>query len=382
MGTVHIIGSGISGLSAATALAEKRIPVKLYEASAHAGGRCRSSRDAVFGTIDHGLHLVDARDRELGKYLVRIQSAASLQRVDALAYPAAPLLDYAPILRGLCLPRAAADASLSYGNVLRDAWLKPLARVFFASPPEQLPMRSLRQLFRRHAPRMLSQPLQEGLVQPALDYLDQYGGSVYFSHALIRLERTGQALKALSFARKKIELMPDDLVILATPPAFTQTLLPELAMPQQSHPAITVHFECEHRETESVAYPVDAPIDILRYRPGQISASIRLADPCWHSDPALVAQRLWRAIQKRHSYLRDMAMPRYAIWREKRAGHAVADIPPVPHDHGQLLLAGDWITPSRPATLEQAAASGHRAAALAMERLPKTPPRQQPFYLN
>ncbi len=59
MKTVHVIGAGLAGLSAATALAAKGTRVALYEAAPQAGGRCRSYFDPVLGqTIDNGNHFV------------------------------------------------------------------------------------------------------------------------------------------------------------------------------------------------------------------------------------------------------------------------------------------------------------------------------------
>ena len=54
---VHIIGAGISGLSAAVRLANAGFKVHLHEATQQAGGRCRSYFDAATNlTIDNGNH--------------------------------------------------------------------------------------------------------------------------------------------------------------------------------------------------------------------------------------------------------------------------------------------------------------------------------------
>ena len=53
--TVHIIGAGISGLSAAVRLANGNFKVHVHEATQQAGGRCRSYYDAATNlTIDNG----------------------------------------------------------------------------------------------------------------------------------------------------------------------------------------------------------------------------------------------------------------------------------------------------------------------------------------
>ena len=58
-GTVHIIGAGLAGLSAAVRLLSRGTQVVVHEATAFAGGRCRSYHDAAVGmTIDNGNHLL------------------------------------------------------------------------------------------------------------------------------------------------------------------------------------------------------------------------------------------------------------------------------------------------------------------------------------
>jgi len=58
-GIVTIVGAGLSGLSAAVALAAQGIRVEVLEATSAAGGRCRSYYDPqVDQIIDNGNHLI------------------------------------------------------------------------------------------------------------------------------------------------------------------------------------------------------------------------------------------------------------------------------------------------------------------------------------
>ena len=69
-GTVHIIGAGLAGLSAAVALTARGRTVAVHEATAFAGGRCRSYHDASVGmTIDNGNHLLLSGNRAALDYL-------------------------------------------------------------------------------------------------------------------------------------------------------------------------------------------------------------------------------------------------------------------------------------------------------------------------
>ena len=68
--TVHIIGAGLAGLSAAARLAAMGERVAVYEATGQAGGRCRSYHDpALDMMIDNGNHLVLSGNRAALGYL-------------------------------------------------------------------------------------------------------------------------------------------------------------------------------------------------------------------------------------------------------------------------------------------------------------------------
>ena len=77
--TVHIIGAGISGLSAAVRLANAGYKVAVHEATQQAGGRCRSYFDAATNlTIDNGNHLLLSGNRHALSYARSIGTEAGL----------------------------------------------------------------------------------------------------------------------------------------------------------------------------------------------------------------------------------------------------------------------------------------------------------------
>ena len=77
--TVHIIGAGISGLSAAVRLTNAGHKVHVHEATQQAGGRCRSYFDAATNlTIDNGNHLLLSGNRHALAYAKSIGTEAGL----------------------------------------------------------------------------------------------------------------------------------------------------------------------------------------------------------------------------------------------------------------------------------------------------------------
>src|ERR1700738_4537003 len=91
-GTVHIIGAGLAGLSAAVRLLSRGRQVVVHEATAFAGGRCRSYHDAAVGmTIDNGNHLLLSGNHAALAYLRDIGAA------DRLPVPPAAAFDFIDI---------------------------------------------------------------------------------------------------------------------------------------------------------------------------------------------------------------------------------------------------------------------------------------------
>src|SRR5262245_29085376 len=80
--TIHIIGAGLAGLSAAVELTSHGHAVMVHEATTVAGGRCRSYYDNSVGmTIDNGNHLLLSGNRAALAY------ARAIGAEDRLAGP-------------------------------------------------------------------------------------------------------------------------------------------------------------------------------------------------------------------------------------------------------------------------------------------------------
>src|SRR5580692_3721640 len=85
---VHIIGAGLAGLSAALKLSARGDDVVVHEATAFAGGRCRSYHDASLGmTIDNGNHLLLSGNRAALDYLRDIGGTDRLAGPDHAEFP-------------------------------------------------------------------------------------------------------------------------------------------------------------------------------------------------------------------------------------------------------------------------------------------------------
>jgi phytoene dehydrogenase-like protein len=77
--TIHVIGAGLAGLSAAVRLASAGHRVVVHESARHAGGRCRSYFEPALGlTIDNGNHLLLSGNHAAMEFLKTIGSESKL----------------------------------------------------------------------------------------------------------------------------------------------------------------------------------------------------------------------------------------------------------------------------------------------------------------
>src|SRR5215218_8798928 len=90
--TAHIIGAGISGLSAAVRLANAGYLVRVHEATQTTGGRCRSYFDTATNLmIDNGNHLLLSGNHHALAYARSIGTVAGLVGPQRAQFPFADL---------------------------------------------------------------------------------------------------------------------------------------------------------------------------------------------------------------------------------------------------------------------------------------------------
>ncbi|MEL7488656.1 MAG: oleate hydratase, partial [Pseudomonadota bacterium] len=88
MAHTYIIGAGLSGLAAATHLAQQGRAVTVFESAGQAGGRCRSFHDRTLDrVIDNGNHLIMSGNKAALRFLDRIGSKEPLTGPQFAAYP-------------------------------------------------------------------------------------------------------------------------------------------------------------------------------------------------------------------------------------------------------------------------------------------------------
>ena len=407
--TIHIIGAGLAGLSAALKLSARGERVIVHEATAFAGGRCRSYHDATLGmTIDNGNHLLLSgnhaaldylRDIGMADRLVGPQAAefsfvdvASGQRWtlrindgrlpwwifdSARRLPGTRAVDYVPLARLLwARPGKSVGETIPCKGLLYQRLVEPLLLAALnIDPPHgsaKLASAVIRETIaaggRSCRPLVARDGLGSTLIEPALACLQRRGAMVRLEHQLRALRFAAERIEALDFGKETVVLTADDAVILAVPPYAATALIRDLEGPTEFRAIVNAHFRTEPPpDAPPILGVLNGTVQWIFSFPGRVSITISAGDELIDSPREELAKTIWGDVARATGL--PPALPPWQIVRERRATFAAtpaqeARRPGAKTRWRNLVLAGDWTNTGLPATIEGAIRSGNRAAAL------------------
>lgn len=407
--TVHVIGAGMAGLAAAVRLLQRRTPVTLWEAAAHAGGRVRSLDCPALGrTIDNGTHLLLSGNFSARDYLKAI---GATDRMPVAAEAVFPFVDFRDGRRwtvrpgGLPLPlwllsrsRRVPGASfreywrlrkllqagsgdtvadcLGTTGALVDRFWTPLTHAVMNADPSEAAARplveALGETFLRGGkacrPMLARKSLDDALVDPAVRFIEKAKGDIRFGQRLTRLIVLENRVHALAFGDDVVELKADDGVVLALPPWALAKVWPGTALPTETRAIVNAHYRVEglSSETSAMTGVAGGTVHWVAVRGDVVSVTISAADSLLSTPSAALAARLWPEVAQVLGR-GEGTLPPYRVIKERRATplQSPAMQPMRPHPRtglGNVILAGDWTATGLPATIEGAIRSGFSAA--------------------
>ncbi|HWZ38873.1 MAG TPA: hydroxysqualene dehydroxylase HpnE [Bradyrhizobium sp.] len=408
--TVHIIGAGISGLSAAVRLANAGHNVQVHEATQQAGGRCRSYFDAATNlTIDNGNHLLLSGNHHALAYARSIGTEAGLvgpklaqfafvdistgQRWlldlgdsklplwvldDDRRVPDTGVLDYlalAPLVWASTRKKVG-DAIRCEGTLYQRLVQPLLLAALNVDPPEgsaglagAIVRETLLAGGQACRPLIARDGLSSVLVEPAIKLLQEKGADVRMSHELRELVMAGERVTELKFgADDTIAIGPDDAVVVAVPPRAAASLLPAVKAPTKFRAIVNAHFRFDPpANAPPILGVVGGLVEWLFAFPQRLSVTISNGDRLVDMPREELANAIWQDVCKAAGVTGDL--PPWQIVRERRATFEATPEqnelrPGAVTSFKNLFLAGDWTDTGLPATIEGSVRSGDRAADL------------------
>lgn len=406
--TVHIVGAGLAGLSAAVDLTDHPFNIYIHEAAGHGGGRCRSYHDAELGClIDNGNHLLLSGNWAVNDYLEIIGAADQLTGPDRAEFsfidlssgerwslkpnkgkfpwwlfrastriPGTNISDY---LKGYRLSKAAPDKTiqdlLADTGLLYERFWEPLAVSVLNTECDKaqgaLLWPVLQETFAAgeaaYRPRVAKEGLSETFVSPAIDYLKAKGVTVTFNRRLRKIDVEDGEVTRLVFTDGAVDLAKGDRVILAVPAPVAGALIEGLTVPGDMRAIVNAHFRLPE--------PLNAPFmtgliggvgDWVFVRGDIASVTVSAADDLASQPADDIVRILWAEVAKALSLDADKRPPCRVV-KEKRATFAqtpdnIARRPKTQTKYRNLVLAGDWVDNGLPATIEGTIRTGLAAA--------------------
>jgi squalene-associated FAD-dependent desaturase len=413
----HIIGAGISGLTAAVRLANEFYEVHVHEATQQAGGRCRSYYDAATDiVIDNGNHLLLSGNHHARAYARSIGTEAGLvgpERAqfhfvdlrddkrwlldlgngriptwlfdEARRVPDTKFGDYAALAP---LIWAGTDTlvgdSIPCKGTLYERLVQPLLLAALnVDPPKGsagLAGAIVRETLLAGGQACRALIARDGLsavlVDPAIKLLHEKGATVNFGHELRQVLMAGENITTLEFGDDAITLAPNDAVVLAVPPRAASSILLGLKTPTKFCAIVNAHFRFDPPHSmPPMMGVIGGLIEWLFAFDKRLSITISGADRLVNAPREELARDIWRDICKAVPLSKEVAegpLPPWQIVRERRATFEAtpeqnAMRPGAVTEWKNLFLAGDWTDTGLPATIEGSVRSGDKAADLVLK---------------
>ena len=409
-GTIYIVGAGLAGLSAAVSCILKGYKVQVFEATNHAGGRCRSYKDKILDrTINNGNHLILSGNLGVKKFLSNLDIADNFQTMDPVLFnfydiiknerwslqpssgripwwilnpsrriPGTSLGDYLTLLKFKYAKDKTIGALVNPSRPIFERLWQPLSQAVLNTDAYEgsaaliwtMLSKTLLKGSDASRPMLTRAGLSASLIDPAISFLTANKSDIQFSMKLQSVSKNTNKLKTINFNKRAITLKTNDAVIFALPPNIISSLIPDIITPKDTNAIVNVHFRLDERPT----LPNDAPFigiiggvaQWLFKHDDVYSVTVSAADKFSNKSNEEIAKIIWKEVAKVIDNNREK-LPLFRIIREKRATFAqtpeeIKRRPDSRTNWKNLYLAGDWTNTGLPATIESAIVSGQKVA--------------------
>ncbi|MCB2106451.1 MAG: FAD-dependent oxidoreductase [Rhodobacteraceae bacterium] len=407
--TVHIIGGGLAGLAAALKCSERGERVKIYESAPMLGGRCRTFFDPTLGCdIDNGTHVVMPANRAVMTYLGMIGARETLiaqpsdriemfdmltERVIALRPSSVwnpfwlfmndrrpPSVSAMDLIAGFMLawanPRQTADTALQSSAAAKyqlwDPFCTAVLNARLGQADARLFGKSVASLLASwHGPpipHFADETLAASFIRPAVRLLGSRNAEIALTAPVTGMKIANGRVSEISVNDMAQPVAAGDRVISTVPP-WTPLIAPYLPESMRSWPVsaiVNVHYKVAHELPGQFKGVLGSSGQWILVRRGIVSVTASAAGRWLETSAEEIGTVWWPGVAAALGLPAD-AVPKFRVVKERRAtlmhgpgiDAARASLPKIATN---FAVAGDWIRPGLPCSLEAAVQSGFAAA--------------------
>lgn len=383
----------MAGLATAVGCIVRGLPIAIYEAAPRFGGRCATFLDNELGVeVDNGTHVVVSANTSTMRYLAMTGGLASLVAARSgrisirdlrtgNSFSAMSRLSWrdgvAMLRLALSWPGSPALRALSASRAVPGFW-EPLCTATLNTPlrdaDARLLWRTVRRMFVRTregpVPLLPATSLAATYVDPAVAWLKAQGAALHTNVMVTEGEVDSGRVTRLIARDRAVDIGAKDAVVLAVP--FWSPLLEGIGIdPTQfaASPIVNVTFRLTGAPAADISLTglIGGTSQWLMVRQRTATVTVSAADDLIERSGDEIAAEIWREVAQvlDHS---PTDRPPFRVIKERRATlrhtAAMQRLRPGPKTSWQnVTLAGDWVSPALPCTIESAIASGFAAAA-------------------
>ena len=408
--SIHIIGSGLAGLSSAIHLLKKNRKINIYEASTIFGGRCRSYKERDFKCVlDNGNHLIIKAYKNTFKYIKEINAEKELITNSDTLYH---FIDISKSTKWTVRPYTfifpwwvfinsyrPADVSffdfiksmkiffarnnqtvcdvLDSNSLIYKRFWKPFTIAVLNTHPKEASAKLLCKVVKKTLffnnplkPFAVKESLNNSLIKPAIKKIIEKGGNVKSNMRLKKIIFKKNFASEMIFNKKKIKIGKDEKIILAVTPNIASKILPNIKTPKKTNCILNVHFKLDKNYKE-IVFPknsffiglIGGTADWIFKKKNILSITISAANHLSNISNEEISMLVWKDVIKAFNLV-NTKKPNYKIIKEKMATfvqspNEIFRKPKMITKFNNVFLAGDWIDMGLPATIEGAITSGY-----------------------
>ena len=402
---IHIIGSGLAGLSTAVNAIKKNIDCEVYESSKIAGGRCRSFFDKQINLeIDNGNHLVFSANKNFLDFCKTIGSMPTFKIISEdlkffditnsdswnlnfsdniikdiflkCPIPKTSFFDYLSFLRFFFVKNNTTVVELVGRSKIFTTFWEPFTLAVMNTSPNCASAKVLSNvlketLFKGKKNCLIYQPIKNwgnSLIEPAVKFIKKNKVKINYNETLRKIQIKQGKIEELIFSKKKVKIKKGERVVFAIPPSNIVKLFPEFSLPCDYNTILNIHYKVSSKNQKLFKNEILGFVNTISQwvfvKKNCISITVSDANKFNSLDSNKITKEVWREVC---AFLgKNIQYENAKVIKEKKATYIQSPknnalIQKFNEKNNNNIFAGDWTQNNLPCTIEASILSGKKA---------------------